>query len=127
MGELEDFSREREDQSLVDSGILSGDDYKAQRAQINQFLESKITATPADPAREAQARTMAERAGIELSAVLPLYTFMRNLNIGFSDQVVFDEVLRLTKNEKRSDFRKSYPNIFPADEKEQSDHLQKAA
>ncbi|MEO8065823.1 MAG: hypothetical protein ABI643_03140 [Candidatus Doudnabacteria bacterium] len=130
MGEIKEFSRETretEEQSSVDSGILKSDNYKDQRVQVEKFLKGEIPRAP-DFHREAQAQGMARHAKIELpEEASNLYVFMRGLNTSISDQRMLDEVLRLTNNEKRSDFRKAYPNIFQKSEEEGKDQRLKAA
>lgn len=115
MREELEFSRNKDfGPSLIDSDILNGDKYQEQHALLQQFLNGEVVSHISDPASEAQARNMARRTGIELSpADSDLYVFMRGLALPFSDQVIFDEVLHVTGNKNRRDFRKFYPNIFP--------------
>lgn len=128
MGEIIELPKTEDSaSSLIDSGILSGEKYKEQRALLQQFLERKILKI-SNPASKSQARAMAENIGMELPpTAADLYEYMRSLTTPFSDQAILDEVLRLTNNEKRDDFRKFYSNIFTETADKRSDELSKTA
>ena len=97
------------------AGLFAGDQYKEHRAQIENFLSGKEEEFTPNKHSELQARSEAKKAGIEElpDEAVRLYVFLRGLPTGLSDQVLFDEVLRLTNSNKRGTFRKFYPSAFP--------------